>query len=95
MAQHIQEILNTAIKHGGSTIDNFTHLHVYEKDENSNIIKADKENEKNILQDNGYFQIRHKVYGKQNQKCTFCDGIISKITQGQRSTYYCLTCQSK
>ncbi len=89
MAKNIQDILNNAIKSGGSTIDNFTHLHIYGDElDNKNIIDSKDK-------DNGYFQVQHKVYGKQNQKCTVCNDIISKITQGQRSTYYCPACQIK
>ena len=90
MAQHIQSILHNAIKYGGSTIDNFTHLHIYEKHENANIINQDEEN---MLQNKGYFQIQHKVYGKQNNECTKCKNLITKIVQGQRSTYFCQNCQ--
>jgi formamidopyrimidine-DNA glycosylase len=96
MANHIQTILQNAIEHGGSTIDNFTHLHIYESRNDVEKNKLENTNSLNDTGNNGYFQIQHKVYGKQKQKCTNigCDGLIDKITQGQRSTYYCPVCQA-
>ncbi len=41
----------------------------------------------------GYFQHSFKVYGKENQPCTICQTPIKRITQAQRSTWYCPTCQ--
>jgi formamidopyrimidine-DNA glycosylase len=41
----------------------------------------------------GYFQQRYWVYDREGQKCRRCATLIRKITQGQRSTYYCPTCQ--
>ena len=40
----------------------------------------------------GYFSQSLKVYGN-TQNCTQCGQPIKKITQGQRSTYYCTQCQ--
>ena len=40
----------------------------------------------------GYFQMQWKVYGRENTKCT-CGGIVKKITQNSRATYYCPRCQ--
>lgn len=42
----------------------------------------------------GYFQQRYWVYDRAGQKCRRCASRIRKLTQGQRSTYYCPTCQS-
>ena len=41
----------------------------------------------------GYFQQRYWVYDRAGQKCRRCGTPIRKISQGQRSTYYCPTCQ--
>jgi formamidopyrimidine-DNA glycosylase len=41
----------------------------------------------------GKFQNFLKVYGKENQQCMKCMSTILKITQGQRSTFFCPTCQ--
>ncbi|MGH8724511.1 MAG: bifunctional DNA-formamidopyrimidine glycosylase/DNA-(apurinic or apyrimidinic site) lyase [Burkholderiales bacterium] len=41
----------------------------------------------------GYFQQRYWVYDRAGKKCRRCSARIRKLTQGQRSTYYCATCQ--
>lgn len=41
----------------------------------------------------GYFVQQLRVYGRAGQKCTACDKIIKQVKLGQRSTYYCPTCQ--
>lgn len=41
----------------------------------------------------GYFAQKLQVYGRVNKNCNQCDGKITKITQNQRSTFYCKTCQ--
>jgi formamidopyrimidine-DNA glycosylase len=41
----------------------------------------------------GYFQQRYWVYDRAGQKCRRCSSLIRKLTQGQRSTYFCPTCQ--
>ena len=41
----------------------------------------------------GYFQQQYAVYGRQNENCPHCGGLIYKITQGQRSSFYCPQCQ--
>jgi formamidopyrimidine-DNA glycosylase len=41
----------------------------------------------------GYAQQRHYVYDRAGQKCRRCRAPIRKLLQGQRSTYYCPTCQ--
>jgi len=41
----------------------------------------------------GYFQQKLNVYGREGQNCTVCKKPIKQIRQGQRSTYYCSTCQ--
>lgn len=41
----------------------------------------------------GYFQQTYQVYGRTNQPCHLCQTLIEKIRQGQRSSYFCPTCQ--
>ena len=41
----------------------------------------------------GYFQSRYWVYDRAGRKCRRCRSPIRKLQQGQRSTYYCPTCQ--
>lgn len=41
----------------------------------------------------GYFQLDAAVYGRAGQPCVRCDRPVRLLRQGQRSTYYCATCQ--
>ena len=41
----------------------------------------------------GYFQQRYWVYDRAGKKCRRCGALIRKLLQGQRSTYYCPSCQ--
>jgi formamidopyrimidine-DNA glycosylase len=41
----------------------------------------------------GYFQLEAHVYDRAGQPCRTCGTVIRRIQQGQRSTYYCATCQ--
>ncbi len=43
----------------------------------------------------GRFQHSFKVYGREGKPCrrTGCDGVIRRIVQNGRSTFYCPTCQ--
>jgi len=41
----------------------------------------------------GYFQQRYWVYDRAGKPCRRCGSTVKKIQQGQRSTYYCATCQ--
>ncbi|MCL4108055.1 UNVERIFIED_CONTAM: hypothetical protein GTU68_017083 [Idotea baltica] len=41
----------------------------------------------------GYFKQELNVYGRANQPCLQCTNPIKQITQGQRSTFYCVKCQ--
>ena len=43
----------------------------------------------------GYAQQRHYVYDRAGKKCRRCGAIVRKLQQGQRSTYYCPSCQKK
>ncbi len=41
----------------------------------------------------GGFMGRIKVYGRENQGCSRCKTVLTKILQRGRSTFYCPTCQ--
>ena len=41
----------------------------------------------------GYFSQELSVYGREGKNCFSCNGKIYKITQNQRSTFYCPKCQ--
>ena len=41
----------------------------------------------------GYFKQRLQVYGRAGESCLVCGGTISSCRIGQRSTFFCLTCQ--
>ncbi len=41
----------------------------------------------------GYFQQQLEVYGRDDEPCLRCKRPISAIVLGQRSTYYCKSCQ--
>jgi formamidopyrimidine-DNA glycosylase len=43
----------------------------------------------------GHFQESAQVYGREGQPCFVCGGQIRKITQGQRSTWFCPSCQRR
>ena len=40
----------------------------------------------------GYFSKQFSVYGREGQPCV-CGGIVKRIVQGGRSTFYCPRCQ--
>jgi len=42
----------------------------------------------------GGFQNLLKVYGRTGSPCYTCESIIEKVTQSQRSSFYCAKCQS-
>ena len=50
---------------------------------------------KNTTGDTGQFQKKFKVYDRYKQNCkrSNCSGIIDKIIQSNRSTFYCKICQ--
>lgn len=41
----------------------------------------------------GYFQIQHRVYGREAQPCRVCGAPIRKIVLGGRGTHFCPHCQ--
>lgn len=42
----------------------------------------------------GYFQQTLNVYGREDQPCPSCGGMIRCLRLGQRSTFYCTACQT-
>jgi formamidopyrimidine-DNA glycosylase len=45
----------------------------------------------------GYFQHRFDVYGREGQPCLAegCAGVVKRIVQGGRSTFFCPSCQKR
>jgi formamidopyrimidine-DNA glycosylase len=43
----------------------------------------------------GHFQLSTQVYGREGQPCRTCALPVLRLTQGQRSTFYCRNCQKK
>jgi formamidopyrimidine-DNA glycosylase len=45
----------------------------------------------------GYFQHRFDVYGREGEPCRGegCSGVVKRIVQGGRSTFYCPNCQKR
>ena len=41
----------------------------------------------------GYFQLEAAVYGRTGEPCRVCSTPIRSLLQGQRTTFYCPTCQ--
>ncbi|HKE32381.1 MAG TPA: bifunctional DNA-formamidopyrimidine glycosylase/DNA-(apurinic or apyrimidinic site) lyase [Candidatus Angelobacter sp.] len=41
----------------------------------------------------GFFQFRHRVYGREGESCLVCKTPIKKIVVGGRGTHYCPKCQ--
>ncbi|MDH5712278.1 MAG: DNA-formamidopyrimidine glycosylase, partial [Gammaproteobacteria bacterium] len=68
----IRQILEAAIKQGGTTLRDFTREHGQP----------------------GYFAQQLQVYGRADEPCPVCSSTVKQITQQNRSTFYCATCQS-
>jgi len=51
----------------------------------------------NVEGGQGYFQHRFDVYGREGEPCRApeCSGVVARIVQGGRSTFYCPSCQKK
>ena len=47
----------------------------------------------NARGESGYFQLEMAVYDRAGEPCVRCDTPVKQIRQGQRSTFYCPTCQ--
>jgi formamidopyrimidine-DNA glycosylase len=43
----------------------------------------------------GAFQEQAAVYGREGQSCRRCGAKVQRIQQGQRSTYFCPSCQHR
>ena len=43
----------------------------------------------------GYFQLEMMVYDRAGEPCRVCLGVVRSLRQGQRSTFYCPTCQKR
>ncbi|MDC6170720.1 zinc finger domain-containing protein, partial [Paucibacter sp. XJ19-41] len=43
----------------------------------------------------GSFQMQAQVYGREGEPCRVCRTPIRRIVQGQRSTFFCPSCQKK
>lgn len=41
----------------------------------------------------GWFQAQWAVYDREGQSCVSCKGVIKRLVQAGRSTFYCSTCQ--
>jgi formamidopyrimidine-DNA glycosylase len=41
----------------------------------------------------GFFQVEHRVYGREGEPCRVCKTPIKKIVVGGRGTHYCPKCQ--
>ena len=49
---------------------------------------------RNVLNQSGGYQNEHRVYAKAGQRCPRCRrGIVERIVQAQRSTFFCPRCQ--
>jgi formamidopyrimidine-DNA glycosylase len=49
----------------------------------------------NARGETGYFQLETAVYGRTGLPCKQCEQPVRVVRQGQRSTFYCATCQSR
>ena len=47
----------------------------------------------NAQGESGYFQLEAMVYDRAGLPCKVCGSPIRSLRQGQRSTFYCITCQ--
>ncbi len=43
----------------------------------------------------GYFQLEMMVYDRAGEPCRVCQSAVRSMRQGQRSTFYCPTCQKR
>jgi formamidopyrimidine-DNA glycosylase len=43
----------------------------------------------------GWFQVRHRVYGREGEACTVCGTPVRKIVVAQRGTHFCPRCQKR
>jgi len=50
---------------------------------------------RNALNQSGGYQNQHRVYDRAGQPCATCAGLIVRIVQAQRATFFCAVCQTK
>lgn len=50
---------------------------------------------RNKLNQDGSYQLRHRVYGRTDEPCPRCGEPVQRIVQAQRSTFFCGTCQRR
>jgi len=43
--------------------------------------------------DEGFFQLQHRVYGREGEPCLVCKTPIKRIVIAGRSSHYCAKCQ--
>ena len=67
----VQEVLQEAIKLGGSSISDY--------------VDADGEE--------GFFQLQHRVYGREGEPCLVCKTPVKRVVIAGRSSHYCPMCQ--
>jgi formamidopyrimidine-DNA glycosylase len=41
----------------------------------------------------GFFQLQHRVYGRENEPCLLCKTPIKRVVIAGRSSHYCPKCQ--
>ena len=41
----------------------------------------------------GFFQLQHRVYGREGAPCLACGTAIRRVVLGGRSSHYCAKCQ--
>ena len=44
--------------------------------------------------DEGFFQLRHRVYGREGKPCLGCKTSVKRVVIGGRSSHYCPKCQT-
>lgn len=50
---------------------------------------------RNKLNEDGSYQLHHRVYGRAGEPCPGCDALVKRIVQAQRSTFFCPGCQRR
>jgi formamidopyrimidine-DNA glycosylase len=50
---------------------------------------------RNAYGDSGTFQNHAHIYGREGLPCVICSTPVRRIVQGQRSTFFCRTCQKR
>lgn len=50
---------------------------------------------RNKLNQDGGYQLHHRVYGRAGEACPACEGTVERIVQAQRSTFFCGQCQRR